>query len=236
MRVGRPPKASSKTSALGRVIAAHRVDAGMTRSALALRAGVSPNTLMKVEQGQTSDPGVFKVVALCRALSITVDDLISSVHRIPQTQEGLMTHGIVSAGYEGRSIDEFVAALRDSGVRTVADVRLNAISRKAGFSKTRLRAALEAVGINYRHMRSLGNAKENRQPFSAGRVEEGRQIFRKVLQTAEAEDSLRELAALAADHVVAVLCFEADEDVCHRQVVIEEVTDSGRVPVSALRL
>jgi len=89
-----------------------------------------------------------------------------------------MTHGIVSVGYEARTIDAFVAELQRAGVQTVADVRLNAISRKAGFSKTRLKEALAAAAIGYRHMRSLGNAKENRQPFWDGRVEQGRSVFR----------------------------------------------------------
>ncbi|MDQ3504076.1 MAG: DUF488 domain-containing protein [Actinomycetota bacterium] len=45
------------------------------------------------------------------------------------------------------------------------DVRLNAISRKPGFSKKRLTAALAAVGIGYRHARALGNPRDNREPF-----------------------------------------------------------------------
>lgn len=145
-----------------------------------------------------------------------------------------MTHGIVSAGYEGRSIEEFVAALQELGVGTVADVRLNAISRRAGFSKSRLREALASAGIGYRHLRSLGNAKENRQPFWTGRVEEGRRVFREALQSPEAETELHELAELAADHVVAVLCFEADAEMCHRQVVIDQVVDSRGVPFATL--
>ncbi len=145
-----------------------------------------------------------------------------------------MTNGLVSVGYEGRTIEEFVAALTAMGVGIVADVRLNAISRKAGFSKTRLREALAEAGIGYRHMRGLGNAKENRQPFWTGRIEEGRRVFREALRTPDAEASLQELADLAADHVVAVLCFEADAEACHRQVVIDEVVESRPVPVSVL--
>ena len=145
-----------------------------------------------------------------------------------------MSHGIVSIGYEGRTIDSFVAELQRAGVQTVADVRLNAISRKAGFSKTRLKEALAAAGISYRHMRSLGNAKENRRPFWDGRVEEGRRVFRETLQSPEAESSLQELAAMAADGVVAVLCFESDADMCHRKVIIDEVVEATPVPVVTL--
>lgn len=145
-----------------------------------------------------------------------------------------MTHGIVSAGYEGRSIEEFVKALQDLGVTTVADVRLNAISRKAGFSKGRLRDALANAGIEYRHLKSLGNAKDNRQPFWTGRVEEGRRVFREALTAPDAEAELAELGELAAEHVVAVLCFEADAELCHRQVVIDQVVGARGVPTANL--
>lgn len=145
-----------------------------------------------------------------------------------------MTYGIVSVGYEGRTIDEFVTELADVGVQMVADVRLNAISRKVGFSKTRLREALGAAGINYRHMPSLGNAKENRLPFWDGRVNEGRRTFREALKSPEAEKALHELSMLVRDQVVAILCFETDVERCHRKVIIDEVVDATNVPVSAL--
>jgi uncharacterized protein (DUF488 family) len=207
----------------------------MSRSTLATRAGLSSNTLMKVEQGQTRDPGVLKVAALCRALSVSIDELVHDAERNQLPREvTAMTHGIVSVGYEGRTIDDFVTELVRAGVQTVADVRLNAISRKAGFSKTRLREALAAAGIDYRHMRSLGNTKENRRPFWEGRVEEGRQVFRERLQSPEAESSLNELSALVRDQVVAVLCFETDVEKCHRKVIIDEVAGATEVPVAAL--
>lgn len=234
MRVGRPAKLTRGSARLGQVLVAQRLAAGMTRSDLAAKAGVSTNTLMKVEQGQTQDPGVLKVAALCHALRVSIDDLVRDAVRTPLPQEVPMSHGIVSIGYEGRTIETFVADLQRVGVRTVADVRLNAVSRKAGFSKTRLKDALAAAGIGYRHLRSLGNAKENRQPFWDGRVEEGRRVFRETLRSPEAEASLLELANMAADEVIAVLCFESDMEMCHRKVIIDEVIDAAPVPVVAL--
>lgn len=220
---------------LGRALVERRRAAGLSRTTLAARAGLSSNTLMKLEQGQTHDPGVLKVAAICRALSVSIDELVHDAERKQPPQEATaMTHGIVSVGYEGRAIDDFVAELVLAGVQTVADVRLNAISRKAGFSKTRLKEALEEAGINYRHMRSLGNAKENRRPFWEGRVEEGQRVFREALQTPEAEWSLDELSALVRDQVVAVLCFETDVEKCHRKVIIDEVVGASEVPVAVL--
>ncbi|MFT3873668.1 MAG: DUF488 family protein [Nocardioides sp.] len=235
MRPGRPSRLAFRGPLIGQAIAAHRLSTGMSRGELAIKAGLSTNTLMKVEQGQTRDPGVLKVAALCRALSVSIDELVHEAERDHPSRKGtLMAHGIVSVGYEGRNIDEFVAELVYAGVHTVADVRLNAISRKAGFSKTRLREALAAAGIGYRHMRCLGNAKENRQPFWDGRVDEGRRVFREALQSPEAESSIHELASLATDEVVAVLCFESDVEMCHRKVIIDEVVKAVPVPVVAL--
>jgi len=235
MRVGRPSKDSIGVTGLGQALIDRRRAAGISRSTLATRAGLSSNTLMKVEQGQTRDPGVLKVAALCRALSVSIDELVHDAERNQLPREvTAMTHGIVSVGYEGRTIDDFVTELVRAGVKTVADVRLNAISRKAGFSKTRLREALAASGIDYRHMRSLGNAKENRLPFWDGRVEEGRRVFREALQSPEAESSLDELSALVRNQVVAVLCFETDVDKCHRKVVIDELVGETEIPVVAL--
>lgn len=237
MGPGRPSRSDFHGPSIGAAIAAQRRRAGMSRDDLASKAGISGNTLMKVEQGHTRDPGVLKVAAICRALSVSVDELIHDAERRPSPRKDKpMTHGIVSVGYEGRTIDDFVAELVRAGVQTVADVRLNAISRKKGFSKTRLRDALAAAGIDYLHMRSLGNAKENRQPFWDGRVEEGRRVFREALQSPEAESSLNELAALAADEVVAVLCFESDAEMCHRKVIIDEVVEATPIPVVALQV
>lgn len=235
MRPGRPSRDTFRGPAIGQAIATRRRRAGISREDLASKSGLSANTLMKVEQGQTHDPGVLKVAALCRALSVSIDELVHDAERNQLAQEmPAMTHGIVSVGYEGRTIEAFVDQLVRAGVKTVADVRLNAISRKAGFSKTRLREALATAGIEYLHMRSLGNAKDNREPFWNGRVEEGRRVFRESLESPAAESSLEELSALVRSQVVAVLCFESDVEKCHRKVVIDEVTSETVVPVVAL--
>jgi hypothetical protein len=61
---------------------------------------------------------------------VLIDDLEQDAerHQLPR-EVTAMTNGIVSVGYEGRTIDDFVTELQRAGVRTVADVRLNAISR-----------------------------------------------------------------------------------------------------------
>jgi uncharacterized protein (DUF488 family) len=151
---------------------------------------------------------------------------------IPGTEGG--RSGLWSAGYEGLDISTFIETLVRAGIDTVADVRLNPISRKPGFSKNRLSALLGEAGIGYRHLRSLGNPKDNRAPFWEGRVREGRAAFRNLLDSEEASRQLDDLAGLARRSRVAVLCFERDEERCHRQIVLEAVQERATVPVRRL--
>jgi DNA-binding Xre family transcriptional regulator len=130
---------------------------------------------------------------------------------------------IESVGYEGRLIHEFVAGLRERGTEVLVDVRLNPISRRSGFSKTALRAALSEVGIGYVHLRALGNPKANRPGFANADPTPARETYRALLQAPAAAEELQQLRELVGKHRVAVMCFEADETRCHRQVILEEL-------------
>lgn len=132
--------------------------------------------------------------------------------------------GLVSVGYEGRTADDLLAVLIELKVDVVADVRLTPMSRKPGLSKTKLRDALAAAGVDYVHLKALGNPKENREPFWTGAVAIGVTRFRELMTAPESSASLDDLTELARTRRVAVLCFERDHARCHRQVVTEEVT------------
>ncbi|WP_234971362.1 DUF488 domain-containing protein [Jatrophihabitans endophyticus] len=130
---------------------------------------------------------------------------------------------VESVGYEGCDIDEFVADLARRDIDVLVDVRLNAVSRRRGFSKTALSIALDAAGIEYRHLRALGNPKDNRAAFSGDDVETGRAVYRGLLGTPAAVAEMAQLADLAEASHVAVMCFERDEQHCHRKVLIDEL-------------
>lgn len=225
---GRPrtdPHGRARALVLARRIRSLREARGWTREQLAAQAGVPARTLVRLESEGPLQPGFFTVGALAGALGVSMDELL---------EETSLSPGLWSAGYEGRTIDSFVSSLMDAGVTTVVDVRLTPISRKPGFSKTRLGEALAGADIDYRHLRHLGNPKENRAPFWEGRLSEGRGAFRRVLHSEQAQEQLGELGSLAARARVAVLCFEADEERCHRQVVLEEVRRRRELPVAPL--
>lgn len=134
-------------------------------------------------------------------------------------------HGVLGVGYEGREINAFVAELADRGVTRLVDVRLTPISRKRGFSKTALRDALHRAGIEYEHRKVLGNPKDNRAGFGGSEPEllDAKTTYAQLLAAPEAQVALDELSTYAERERVALLCFEADQHRCHRDVVVNEV-------------
>ena len=54
-------------------------------------------------------------------------------------------------------------------------------------------------------------------------LEVGRERYRASLRTPEARAALKQLTFWRQDHHVALLCFERDEERCHRSVVLEEL-------------
>jgi uncharacterized protein (DUF488 family) len=134
--------------------------------------------------------------------------------------------GVVGVGYEGRTVAGLVAELIDAGVSRVVDVRLTPLSRKRGFSRNQLRDNLAAGGIAYEHRPELGNPKENRAGFGGSDTERAaaRAVYASLLRRREARRALTDVAAAAAIEKVALLCFEADNHRCHRQVVLSATT------------
>lgn len=85
-----------------------------------------------------------------------------------------MTHAVTGWGYEGHTIKDLLDECERLHAAYVVDIRLNAISRKKGFSKTALSNALADAGVEYVHLRALGNPKDNRPRFRPSRHTRGR--------------------------------------------------------------
>ena len=128
---------------------------------------------------------------------------------------------LYSIGYERASPEEFLAALARAGIATVLDIRDLPLSRRAGFSKRQLQAAVEKAGMRYVHLRALGTPPEGRE---ANRGRDWTRFWRIVeekLTSGEAELALQEAAALAGEAPACLLCYEADWRICHRRRVGE---------------
>jgi uncharacterized protein (DUF488 family) len=133
---------------------------------------------------------------------------------------------IIGVGYQGLSPDELVQTLREHGVSVVADVRLTPMSRKPGMSKKSLDARLNAEGIDYQHFPALGNPKDNRAGYAKADPA-AQEFYRDRLETPEAQESLARIADLASIAMVALLCFEADGEHCHRTQVLDYLSARG---------
>jgi uncharacterized protein (DUF488 family) len=135
----------------------------------------------------------------------------------------MSVHPVVSVGYEGWALEALVDRLVELGVTVVADVRLNAVSRKPGFSKRRLAAACDERGIRYEHLPGLGNPPENRAAFHAGAPGSREAYLAHVDQAGR--DDLDHLAELVAGETVALLCVEHEHTICHRSCVTDLLTE-----------
>ena len=133
---------------------------------------------------------------------------------------------IVSVGYQGRSVGELIDVLRTGEVELLVDVRLNPISRKAGFSKNPLGEALAEAGIGYRHERALGNPRDNRDPFDRERYEDY------LLEVGSAV--LAEIMEQAKSVRIALLCYEQEHSDCHRSCILDLAAQKHAVCVREL--
>jgi uncharacterized protein (DUF488 family) len=126
-----------------------------------------------------------------------------------------------SVGYERhRDSAEFARALAQAGVERLIDVRELPISRRRGYAKSVLTQAMSDAGVEYVHVRELGNPKPFRDLYKSGRAEEGRRAYRALL-TSERMSVLERLRALLAEKRSALMCVENDAAVCHRSVILE---------------
>jgi len=128
---------------------------------------------------------------------------------------------LFTIGYEKAVLRDVLATLAQAGVATLLDVRDRPISRRPGFSKRQLAAAIEDAGMRYFHLQALGTPPEGRL---AGRRREWDRfwgIVEEKLARPEAELALQQAAEIAQAAPSCLLCNEAGWQSCHRRRVAE---------------
>jgi len=136
---------------------------------------------------------------------------------------------IYTIGYEGTTVPEFIAALEKAGVKRVIDVRALPLSRRPGFSKSPLRAALEEAGIEYLHLKALGTPAEGRAAAREGRHSELERIYAGQLELPEAIVQSAQMLGLAKEKPSALLCMEREPAHCHRTLLLRAVASDAEV-------
>jgi len=142
---------------------------------------------------------------------------------------------LFTIGYEQAKPTAVMRELKQAKIDLVVDTRAVAASRRPGFSKRQLAAALAEKGIGYVHLQKLGTPAEGRQAARAGDYDRLWKIYDKHIQQAESQQALGELLALIKSKKrIALLCYCRDPKTCHRSRIVAQVKKRARVKVEDL--
>jgi len=136
---------------------------------------------------------------------------------------------IFTIGYEGATVGEFLAALKEAKVQRIIDVRAVPNSRRPGFSKNILRHQLSEAGIEYVHLRALGTPADGRAAARAGRTDDLDRIYAGQLELPEAIAESARMLELAKEKPSALLCYERDPAGCHRTLLLRAAAPDAEV-------
>ncbi len=129
-----------------------------------------------------------------------------------------MTAPIYTIGHSNHTWDTFAALLRQHGIRVLADVRSNPVSRFAPFaSKRTLPTLLGREGIRYVF---LGDALGGKPSDPSCYDENGKPDYRKMRSQESFQEAIAGLLKLAEESPVALMCSEEDPSKCHRRLLI----------------
>ena len=142
---------------------------------------------------------------------------------------------LFTIGYEKARPDAVMSELKRAKVDLLVDTRAVAASRRPGFSKRQLAAALDEAGIAYIHLQKLGTPTEGRAAARAGDFDKLWRIYDKHIKTRDAQEALGELIALIkSGKRVCLLCYERDPNECHRSRIAALVKKRTRAKVEDL--
>ena len=122
--------------AIGQAIRQHRDDLGQTLTEVAEAAAISPAYVSEIERG-LKDVSTDKLVALARALDISVADLYLDVARRLGSNEALRQRGSWPDDPRAQ-LRVATASLRPTALRSVADFSLYLAATQATPTKRRI--------------------------------------------------------------------------------------------------
>ena len=135
---------------------------------------------------------------------------------------------LFTLGYEGLSVPSFTQILLDSKIETLIDVRQRPQSRKPGFSKNALSELCGDNGLSYRHLAVFGCPLPILYAYREdGDWEKYTENYLKHLETPSLKQAVASFATVAWEERCCLLCFEADENFCHRGFVARAVEAAG---------
>jgi len=176
----------------------------------------------------TSTTDTRSVAELTTALfgeALSIDEVLARLELIdisaPRSVNAATGLWLGSVGYElHKDHVAFARHIRAAGVERLIDVRELPISRRRGYAKSALGQAMADVGVEYVHIKALGNPKPFRNLYKTGNVEEGRRRYEEHLLGQERE-TLERLVPMLQEKRCALMCVEHDPATCHRTVILD---------------
>ncbi|NES93744.1 MAG: DUF488 domain-containing protein [Desertifilum sp. SIO1I2] len=140
---------------------------------------------------------------------------------------------IYTAGYEGKTVDEFLNLLMESGISRLIDVRYNPISRRYGFHKSTLSRLCSSLNIDYQHFPGLGISGSERECIDS--ENQYIKLFENYrLNLPSCEKDLANVIRLLQSEPSVLVCMEANPSCCHRNVLAQHLATSIDMPIKHL--
>lgn len=126
---------------------------------------------------------------------------------------------LFTIGYEGKSLENFINQLIQNDIHVVCDVRKNPVSRKFGFSKSKLQHVLETIGIRYVHVPELGIESQKRTNLNF--IEDYENLFKDYKNTLSDRKWYLDFvfSLLRENKRAALMCYEKESFMCHRHII-----------------
>ncbi|KQW94166.1 DNA repair protein [Massilia sp. Root418] len=142
---------------------------------------------------------------------------------------------ICTIGHSNRSIEDFLALLRQNGIACVLDIRTVPKSRhNPQFGQDQLSASLAGAGIEYRYLPGLGGLRRARKDSpNAGWRNLSFRGYADYMQTDEFAENVDAVVELGHSKPCALMCAEAVPWRCHRSLVADALLVRG-VPVDEI--
>lgn len=143
---------------------------------------------------------------------------------------------IYTIGFTQKNAEKFFKFLRDSGVKTLVDVRLNNVSQLAGFAKKDdLKFFLrELCGAEYVHSPELAPTKNILNAYKKGEIPWSvyEDKFLNLMAQRNIEKSIK---SELLDHGC-LLCSEHEPHFCHRRLVVEYLNEHSNLNLKVKHL
>lgn len=133
-----------------------------------------------------------------------------------------MPRQLFTVGYEGATIERFIARLQSNNINCIIDVREMPLSRKPGFSKTELARRLNRARIQYVHLRELGSPKPLRESLKL--TGDYSTFFKQMAHYLASKKAAIETAyKYVMNKTCCLMCFEQVYAECHRKIVAKKI-------------